>query len=100
MIINKVCKANGICIYAEVIDLDAGTYHVEDHGQIVEGPRPLTLEERQRYGPQPLEPLGAAMTLLAVLGVVPLTDAANAVGLTPDALVTEAEAWAAAAELD
>jgi hypothetical protein len=91
---------DGVCVYAEVIDLDAGTYTVEDHGQVVEGPRPLTLDERRRYGPQPLEPLGAAMTLLAVLGVVPLADAANAVGLTPDQLVAEAEAWAAASELD
>jgi hypothetical protein len=36
------------------------------------------------------------MTLLAVLSVVPLDDAANAVGLTADDLVAEAEAWAMA----
>ena len=90
---------NGVCVHAEVIDLDAGTYAVEEHGEVAEGPRPLTLEERRQYGPQPLEPLGAAMTLLAVLGVVPLADAANAVGLAPEQLVTEARAWAAAAEL-
>jgi len=44
----------------------------------------------------PLDPLGAAMTLLAVVGVVTVEDAANAVGLTPDDLIHEAQAWAAA----
>lgn len=44
----------------------------------------------------PLDPLGAAMTLLAVTGVLTVEDAANAVGLTPDDLIHEAEAWAAA----
>jgi len=87
---------DGVCTHAEIIDLDAGTFTVEDHGQIVEGPRPLTLDEYRQYGPQPLDPMGAAMTLLAVLGVVPLDDAANAVGLTPDDLIAEAEAWAVA----
>ena len=89
---------DGVCIHAEIIDLDAGTYAIEDHGQIVEGPRPLTVDERRRYGPQPLEPFGVMATLNAVLGLWPLTDAANAVGLTPDDLVAEAEAWKAAAE--
>lgn len=44
----------------------------------------------------PLDPLGAAMTLLAVTGVLTVEDAANAVGLTPDDLTHEAQAWAAA----
>jgi hypothetical protein len=48
----------------------------------------------------PLEPVGASITLLVVLGVVPITDAANAVGLSPGDLVAEAEAWAVAAALD
>ena len=89
---------DGVCIHAEVIDLDAGTYHVEDHGQIVEGPRPLTVEERQRYGPQPLDHVGALATLLAVTEVVSVEDAANAVGLTSDDLVAEALGWAAAVQ--
>lgn len=42
----------------------------------------------------PLDALGAAMTLLAVTGVLTVDDAANAVGLTADDLVHEAEAWA------
>jgi hypothetical protein len=55
------------------------------------------LSESDVVRPQaPLDPLGAAMTLLAVLGVVPLDDAANAVGLTPADLVAEAQAWAVA----
>ena len=44
----------------------------------------------------PLDPTGVAATLNAVLGVWPLEDAANAVGLTPEDLVAEAEAWAIA----
>jgi hypothetical protein len=39
-----------------------------------------------------------AATLNAVLGVWPLDDAANAVGLTPADLVAEAEAWAMGAQ--
>jgi hypothetical protein len=87
---------NGICIRAEIINLDAGTYTLEVEGVIVEGPRPLTLEERRQYGPQPLDPTGALATLLAVTGTVTVTDAANAVGLTPDDLIAEAQAWEAA----
>ena len=48
----------------------------------------------------PLDPAGVAATLNVVLGLWPLDDAANAVMLTPDDLVAEAEAWAAAQELD
>lgn len=44
--------------------------------------------------PAPLDPVGALATLLAVLEVVPLDDAANSVGLTPRDLITEAQAWA------
>lgn len=35
-------------------------------------------------------------TLLAVVGTITVEDAANAVGLTPDDLTHEAQAWAAA----
>ena len=48
----------------------------------------------------PLDPTGALATLLAVTEVLDVADAANAVGLTPDDLVAEAEAWAAAQQLD
>lgn len=44
----------------------------------------------------PLDPTGALATLLAVVEVVTVEDAANAVGLTPADLIAEAEAWAAA----
>jgi hypothetical protein len=44
--------------------------------------------------PSPLEPIGALATLLAVTEVVSVQDAANAVGLEPQALIDEAEAWA------
>jgi hypothetical protein len=44
----------------------------------------------------PLDPTGALATLLAVTGTLTVQDAANAVGLTPDDLTHEAQAWAAA----
>lgn len=45
---------------------------------------------------QPLDQVGALAALLAVTGTLTVEDAANAVGLQPDALVAEAEAWAVA----
>ena len=44
--------------------------------------------------PQPLDATGALATLLAVESVLTVQDAANAVGLTPQDLINEAEAWA------
>jgi hypothetical protein len=41
----------------------------------------------------PLDPAGALATLLVVEGVLPLQDAANAIGQEPEHLVAEAEAW-------
>lgn len=56
-----------------------------------------TLEWETPDQPQaPLDPTGALATLLAVTGAVELQDAANAVGLTPENLILEAQAWAAA----
>jgi hypothetical protein len=57
-----------------------------------------TLTFEQPDPPQaPLDAAGALATLLAVTETVTVTDAANAVGLTADDLVAEAEAWAVAA---
>lgn len=95
MIRNEIFQ-NGVCLQAEIIDLDAGTYAFEKDGAIVEGPRPLTTEERIKFGPQPLDSAGAMATLNAVLGVWPLADAANVVGLTEQDLINEALAWGAA----
>jgi hypothetical protein len=89
---------NGVCIEADIIDLDAGTFQREEMGVIVES-RPLTTEERRQYGPQPLDAVGAIATLNAVLGVWPLGDAANAVNLTEQDLINEAQAWAVAGEV-
>jgi hypothetical protein len=86
---------NGICIEADIIDLDAGTFQHEEMGVIVES-RPLTLDEIRQYGPQPLDATGALATLLAVEQVLSVQDAANAVGLTEQDLVNEALAWGAA----
>lgn len=45
---------------------------------------------------QPLSDIGVIATLNVVLGLWSLQDAANATNISPDALVAEAEAWAAA----
>jgi hypothetical protein len=47
--------------------------------------------------PKPLPPWGAFAALQVVLGNTPLEDAANAVGVSPEALIHEAQAWAYAA---
>jgi hypothetical protein len=56
----------------------------------------VSVEETPDPPRSPLDPAGVAATLNAVLGLWTLTDAANAVGLTPEDLVAEAEAWAMA----
>ena len=48
----------------------------------------------------PLDPTGVIATLNVVLGLWPIEDAANAVGLVPADLVAEAEAWAVAQEAE
>lgn len=58
--------------------------------------RPMTTAEWLTYGPQPLDKMGALAALLVVQGVLPIEDAANIAGVTPDALVTEVQGWAAA----
>lgn len=90
---------DGVCIRATIIDLNENTVSVEVSGNVVES-RQLTLEERQIFGPQPLDKQGSLATLLAVTGTIPLEDAANAVGLTPQNLIDEANAWAAAQEMN
>jgi hypothetical protein len=47
--------------------------------------------------PQPLDHAGALAALLACLAVIPVEDAANAVGVTPAALEAEVLAWEVAA---
>lgn len=86
---------NGIEVEADCYDLSTKTYTREEMG-IVVATRPMTVEEWLRYGPQPLDSLGALATLLVVQGVLPIEDAANAVGATPQQLIDEAEGWAAA----
>lgn len=45
---------------------------------------------------QPLDRVGALVTLLTVQGLLDINDAANAVQLAPEDLVKEAQAWAVA----
>lgn len=47
---------------------------------------------------QPLQGVEVLATLNAVLGIWSLQDAANTVGLLPEDLIAEAQAWAAAAK--
>jgi hypothetical protein len=56
----------------------------------------VNVQKLPDLAPQPLDPTGALATLLAVLEVATVADAANAVGLTPDDLIAEAQAWEAA----
>lgn len=86
---------DGKVICAEIVDLAANTLHVEVDGVIVEGPRLLTLEERQTFGPPPLQGAALVATLNAVLGVWSLQDAANIAQLPEQTLIEEAQAWAA-----
>lgn len=97
MIRNETFR-NGQIVRAETIDLAAGIYTLEVDGYIIDGPRPLTEAERQQYGPQPLEGTPLVATLNAVLGLWSLQDAANIAQLPEQALIAEAEAWAAAGE--
>jgi hypothetical protein len=84
---------NSVCIYADIYDLDAHSYQREEAGVIV-AERAMTDAEVRQYGPQPLDATGSLATLLAVESVLTVQDAANAVGLTPQDLINEAEAWA------
>lgn len=99
MIRNEERLPDGTLIYAEAIDLDAGTITFESRGQ-EPVTRPLSLEERARFSPPPLDPIGVMATLNVVLGVWPLEDAANAIGRPPADLAAEAEAWGAAQALN
>lgn len=96
MIRIETLDMRGVCVFAQLIDLDANRYQEERDGLIVVD-RDLTVEERRVFGPQPLDPVGALATLLAVTDVLPVEDAANAVGLTVQDLETEALAWGYAA---
>jgi hypothetical protein len=83
---------DGVCFQAEIIDLETDMYMLEVNGNVVET-RSLTVEERQQYGPPSLDVNGVQAALLAAFELVPLEDAANSVGLAPEALVYEVEAW-------
>lgn len=91
----EVISPDGVCLWADCYDLDTKTYLREEMGVVV-ATRPMTTEEWLREGPQPLGPIGALATLLVVEGVLPIADAANAVGATPQQLIDEAQGWAAA----
>ena len=78
-----------------------GTTTVQDLDKTPVGTEPWNDEDRQWIAattPPALEPAGVIATLNVVLGLWPIIDAANAVGLTPEDLVAEAQAWALATQ--
>lgn len=93
MIRNEIYQ-NDICISAECYDLDNYIYTHEEMGTSVLS-RAMTLEEILRFGPQPLDKLGSLATLLTVLGILNIQDAANIAGVTENDLINEAKGWAA-----
>lgn len=95
MVIKNEKYIDGVCVEADCYDLETTTYWREEMG-ITTVTRTMTTEEWKVYGPQPLDPLGTLASLLVVQGVLPIEDAANAVGVTPQDLITEAQGWAAA----
>ena len=71
MIRNEVFS-NGVCVKAEIVDLDAGTIAIEENGVVV-STRALTEAERTAYAPPPptdAEMLAAARDALGVLDVI------------------------------
>jgi hypothetical protein len=54
---------------------------------------------QRRNLPRSLPPAGALATLLVVEGLLDIADAANAVRVSPQSLITEAEGWAAAMQM-
>jgi hypothetical protein len=84
--------SNGICVEADIYNLDSRWYQREEAGVIV-AERAMTDAEVIQYGPKPLDATGALATLLAVESALSVQDAANAVGLTEQDLINEAEAW-------
>lgn len=95
MIRNEIYNL-GECIASDCYDLNTKTYIREEMG-VIALTRPMTVQEWLIYGPQPLNETGALAALLVAQGILPIHDAANAVGVTPQQLINEVEGWAAAA---
>ena len=66
MIRNETFEGS-VCVYAEIIDLDSGTFSVERDGQIVSS-RPLTADEVAAYTPQ-TDDRQSAIAKLQALGL-------------------------------
>lgn len=97
MTLNSRTFDDGVLVEEVRVDLDANSVSGFEHGALVWS-RQLTAEERSAELPKGLDPLGALATLLAVHEVVPVTEAAAAVGLTAQDLVDEALAWGVAGQ--
>lgn len=67
-----------------------------DHNQTWDADGNLIFEEYVEVTPKSLNEVGAVVTLMVVVGLLTLTDGANAAGVKPEALIHEAQAWAVA----
>lgn len=81
MIRNEVFS-NGVCISAEIIDLGAGTYSIEQMG-VIASTRPLTAMEIDQYTPDP-GPITAELKLTQAGQVLDQLDQLPAPVLTAD----------------
>lgn len=97
MTLNSRTFADGTLVEEVRVDLAANTVSGYEYG-VLRWSRDLTAEERAAELPKGLDPLGALATLLAVHEVVPVEEAAAAVGLPAQALVDEALAWGVAGQ--
>lgn len=70
---------HGVCVEAEVIDLDAGTVTIEKNGK-VSGTRPLTADEAAMYAPSP-PPVDDRLSALEATNAALLADLAKATTL-------------------
>jgi hypothetical protein len=80
VIVRNETFQDGVCVYAEVIDLDGGTLTVEERGVVVSS-RPLTPDEVAAYTPQP-DARESALAKLQALGLTE-AEALALVGGTP-----------------
>jgi hypothetical protein len=91
-IVSNECAYNGTIVSTTVDNGDGtGTYTVFNEDGSVESVENITGLPIFSY--PPLDSTGALATLLVVLDVIPIQDAANVIHEEPEHLIAEAEAW-------
>lgn len=101
MIVNEERNQDTGNVFREEVEHDisftSGTARLWINGVLFSS-RDLSVAELARLRPEGLSDAGALATLLAVHEVVPVAEAAAAVGLTAQDLVDEALAWGVAGQ--